>query len=120
MNTLQKYKVEFEIKTFFNRDFKILYTTNDALSAYITEHNTAMLANAILIEIGSILIGRKLEGGWDTQGMHLAKIKSHETKIYDDLESYEKDVDMTPNCILPTKDFRTIVEAWKNFLEIEN
>ena len=120
MNTLQNYHIEFKVKTLFNRDFKILYSMNDALSGYITEHNTPKLVNSLLIEINSVLNGEKSLGGWDTQGMHLAKIEPEETKVYSDLELYEKNEKIIPNCILPTKDFRTIVEAWKDFVETEN
>ena len=117
MNILDNYKLEFEVRKIFNKDFKILHSINDVLSAYISEHNTPLLANSLLIEIDNILNEKKTEGGWDTQGFCMAKIKCNETKIYADLEFYEKNKKITPNYILPTKDFRAIVEAWKNFVE---
>ena len=117
MSVLKNYMLEFEVKKIFNRDFKILHSINDVLSAYISEHNTPLLANSLWTEIDDVLNGKKTEGGWDTQGMCIAKIKPDETKIYADLEVYEKNKEITPNCILPTKDFRAIVETWKNFVE---
>lgn len=117
MSVLQDYQVSFTIKRIFNKDFKGIHTINDTLSAYVSDHNTNMQANLLLAEIDAVLNGTKVLGGWDTQSLYLARITLTETKIYQDLEAWQNNNNITPNCFLPTADFREIFEAWKNYIE---
>ena len=117
MDALKKYKVEFKIKKFFNKDFNIINTTNDLLSVYVSDHNSLLQADLLLKEVDAVLNGEKTLGGWDTQSLYFARIDNVETKIYEDLFEWENNKNLTPNFILPTTDFREIVQAWKNFME---
>jgi hypothetical protein len=115
---VQDYQVKFELKKFFDKEFKGIYTTSDLLSSYIVEHNNLKKANLLSAEINAVLNGTKTSGGWDTQGLLLAKITASETKLYDDFEAWAENNNIAPSFVLPTPDFKVIVEAWRdNLLE---
>lgn len=116
MSILQDYQVKFSIKKIFNKDFKRIYTVNDVLSSYISDHNNIMQVNLLLNEINDVIDGIKTIGGWDTQSMYFSIILINETRIYQDIEAWEEDNNITPDFVLPTSDFKLIVEAWRDYL----
>lgn len=113
MNILTDYKIQF-----FNRQGfgKNLLTINGMLTGYLSDHYYLSLANLLLTEIDSVLNGEKTIGGWDTQSMYLAKISVSETKIYQDMEAWEENNNISPDCVLPTAHFKVIVQAWRDYL----
>ena len=119
MNTelLKQYEVSFRVQRFFNQDFKKMDTVNDMLTVYITDHNTLMRANNLLEDIIAVLNGKYPLGGGQTQSLYLANVTATETKIYFDLEKWEEDNNIKPDYVLPTSDFKVIVEVWRDFLK---
>jgi len=74
------------------------------------------MVNNLLSDIVVVLNGDYLLGGGQTQSMYLANINIVETKIYQDIEAWEEDNNITPDFVLPTSDFKIIVEAWRDYL----
>lgn len=113
---LNQYKVSFSIKTFFNQNFKSMHTINDMLTVYIMDHNTPLQANLLINEINEVLQETKILGGWDTQSLYFCRITPDKTQIYSDLESWKENNNIEPDFVLPTSDFKSIVEAWRDYL----
>ncbi|WP_038331466.1 hypothetical protein [Empedobacter falsenii] len=116
MDTLKDYQVKFIIKTFFNENFKSIESVNIWLSAYISDFNTLEKVNQLLNDINSVLNDSYMIGGGQTQSMYYAEIKSDKTKIYESIEAWEQNNNIQPDFMLPTTDFKVLVEAWRDFL----
>ncbi len=87
------------------------------MSQFIGDHYTFSDATRLLSGISRI-VEENDSNNYDfyTQSEQLAVINNHETKIYHDLQAYEENNQIIPDFTLPTPHFKTIVEAWKNFL----
>lgn len=114
MNILQDYKVQFFNKVGYG---KSLYTINGMLTGYISDHYTASKSGSLLSDVNNVLNGVYPLGGGQTQSLYFATITALETKLYQDLEVWENNNNVTPNYVLPTIHFKTIIEAWKNYLQ---
>jgi len=44
-------------------------------------------------------------------------ITNTQTKIYKDIDAWEQNNNVNPNFVLPTSDFKIVVEAWRQFLQ---
>lgn len=112
MHVLNRYEVKF-INTFE----KQIHSINTWLSAYINDHYTIEETERLLNKnINKVLNGEIKKGGGQTQSLYFADITILETKIYQDMEAWEFDNSITPDFILPTSDFKIIVEAWRDYL----
>jgi len=112
MDALNQYEVKF-VNTFG----KQIYTINTWLSAYINDHYTVEEAERLLNKNINKVLNREIEkGGGQTQSLYFAEITILETKIYQDMEAWEVNNTITPDFTLPTSHFKTIVEAWRDYL----
>lgn len=113
---LNNYQVRFSIKKFFNQDFKSMDTINDMLTMYITDYNNLPKVDQLIYSINGVLNGDYPLGGGQTQSLYLANITTAVTKIYQDMGEWEENNNIEPDYILPTSDFKEIVEAWRDYL----
>lgn len=86
------------------------------MTAYISDFYTIDMVKNLLSYIIEVLNGDYLLGGGQIQSMYLANINIVKTKIYQDIEAWEEDNNITPDFVLPTSYFKVIVEAWKDYL----
>ncbi|MCD9575452.1 hypothetical protein [Flavobacterium soyae] len=115
MSALKPYKVQLTNRPGFGKQ---IFTINTWLSAYINDHYYVEEAERLLIgNINKVLSGEAYKGGGQTQSLYFAEIYRNETKIYQDLEAWEQNNNITPDFVLPTTDFKVIVEAWRDFLK---
>jgi hypothetical protein len=114
MNILTNYKVQFTNKPGFGNQ---IFTINTWLSAYINDHYYIEEAERLLNgNINRVISREIIKGGGQTQSLYFAEIGISETKIYQDLEAWELNNNITPDFVLPTIDFKIIVEAWRDYL----
>lgn len=113
---LATYNVNFNTAT-QNQNRKRIFTNNAWLTQFIGDHYTIYEANSLLSGINDILQNNDfIGGGFTTQSLQIAIINSVNTTIYIDFEEYEENNNILPVCILPTPDFKVIVEAWVDYL----
>lgn len=116
MDILNQYKVKFSTPLNYAKRNRI-DTINDWLSLFIEDHNSVYEANRLLSGVNDIINSNDLIGvDFDTPSMYVAHISSSITKIYQDLDDYLLNNDITPSYSIPTLDFRFVVEEWKNYL----
>lgn len=114
MSILNNYKVQLTNRPGFGKQ---IFTINTWLSAYINDHYYIGEAERLLNgNINRVISGEIIKGGGQTQSLYFAEIGISETKIYQDLEAWEQNNNITPDFVLPTLDFKIIVEAWRDFL----
>ncbi|WP_338840975.1 hypothetical protein [Flavobacterium ginsenosidimutans] len=115
MSILNNYKVQLTNRPGFNKQ---IFTINTWLSAYINDHYYLEEAERLLNgNINKVLSDKIVKGGGQTQSLYFAEIYKNETKIYKDLEAWELNNNIQPDFVLPTADFKIIVEAWRDFLK---
>lgn len=115
MGVLEDYQVKFMVKNIFG-DLKTVNTNNTWLSAYLFCYYDELRANGLLNDVNGVLNGDYPLGGGQTQGPYYSEITSSETKIYKDIDAWGENPNITPDCVLPTSDFKVIVEAWRDYL----
>ena len=113
MEVIEKYNVKFYVD---QDSRKRISTSNGMLTGYISDWYNLKLANELyddICKISNDSSARILE----TQSFYVAVMNLLETKIYIDIDLWEEDNNIKPDCILPTKDFKEIVNSWKKFME---
>lgn len=113
---LNQYQVKFLVRDSFTTSVKSLSTINTWLSAYLSDYYTIGLSDQLLSDVNAVLNGDYPLGGEATQSMYYADIRQSETKIYKDVDAWGENPNITPDCVLPTSDFKVIAEAWRDYL----
>ena len=98
-------------------DRALITAENMWLAQYINDHYELSEANRLLSGIDKVLNGQISEGGGVTQSLQYAVVESQDTKIYKDVDDFMDNPSITPDFVLPTADFKVIVEAWRDYLQ---
>ncbi|WP_136468740.1 hypothetical protein [Flagellimonas onchidii] len=114
MTILERYKVNISTPV---GDRALITAENMWLAQYINDHYSLSEANRLLQSVNEVLTGVASLGGGATQSLQLANIELPDTKIYKDVDDYFDDETITPDFVLPTADFKVIVEAWRDYLQ---
>jgi hypothetical protein len=112
MSILNDYKVQLLNRAPFGKQ---IFTVNTWLSAYLHDYYDS--ANELLNDIDEVLHGEIPRAGGQSRSLYLADININETKIYKDMEAWEENNNIIPDFVLPTADFKVIVEAWRDYLQ---
>lgn len=115
MNPIENYKVKLFVPSEYGK--KCISTTNGWMSQFIGDHNRIDTANSVVNNIEKVLSGIQTEWIGENLGMQLVLMDSKETKIYQSSEEWYNNPKILPDFILPTIDFKIIVESWIDYLK---
>ncbi|MBD1392436.1 hypothetical protein [Mucilaginibacter glaciei] len=116
-DVLKQYKVVFTTPLDYALYNKI-ETVNEWLSQFIDDHYTKSMASRLATNVAAVLHENPLTPLiFFTQSMQCATITSSSTKIYELMDEYLDDNNITPAFVLPTADFKIIVESWSDYVQ---
>lgn len=111
MSVLNEYNVKFSIE-FGN---KIIHTNNGLISTFLYEHHL-ITVNELVDIFTQLSTGKITFLEWPTQSLMLCIASPIETKFYDDGNTWYDNQNAPSDFVMPTSDFRIILEAWRDFL----
>ncbi len=115
MRILDEYKVKFGIQNVFGEQSKMIYTNNGLISTFLYQHSLIEI-NQLLDVFTKLLTGEVTFLESPTQSLLLCIANPTETMFYDDGDAWYNNPNATPDYVLPTSDFKVIVEAWRDYL----
>ncbi|OCX52110.1 hypothetical protein BEL04_11480 [Mucilaginibacter sp. PPCGB 2223] len=113
---LDLYKVNFSSSVDFPKLNRIS-SINTTMSQLIGDHYRLSEVNRLLFGINAVLNNDIPIYDTYTQSLQILITDVSTTRIYIDLDDYEADNSIPPDFTLPTKDFKVIVEAWRDYLK---
>jgi len=118
MDILTKYNVVLKSSDIFKS--KSISTCDDALTSYLVNHYSLSDAKRLLDGVYKVLSNEIPLAGGTSRGMVEGVIEKYTAKFYISAYDYWQDESIAPDFVLPTSDFKMIVEAWVQFLEQED
>lgn len=115
MSILIDYKVKFIVQYIYG-EIKSIDTISPYLSGYILTYSTFDRLDPLIINLGEIINGQKPAVGGFTQSNFYISTTQSEVKIYGDGDAWLDDSNIQPDFVLPTFDFKVIMEAWRYYL----
>lgn len=115
MSVLDDYKVRFGVQDAFGEQIKMIYTNNGLISSFLYEHHLIKV-NELVDIFTKLLTGEVTFLESPTQSLLLCIANPIETKFYDDGDVWYNNPNATPDFVMPTSDFKVILEAWRDYL----
>lgn len=115
-NILNKYHLSFSVKTVHDMKLAISSTTTAdyyPLSNFLCECYWSTMAEDIIDDLENILAQQSTADEFQTRGIIIVSDIS-ETKFVEDSNSLGF---IDPDLVIPTIDFRDVMNEWKNFLQ---
>jgi len=107
---LNQYNVVITRKKIWDEHRATIDTENNYLSMFIEDWDADDITNDLLPEIDKVLNGEEVE----YQTAHNSNVTIYVKQNY---TSFSYTSTSTPDYTIPTRDFRIVLEAWKEFLE---
>lgn len=115
MSILGNYGVKFVVQDIFGEKLKTVTADNGLLSSFLLEHHLIEVKD-LLDALIELLIGELTLLEKSTQSLTMCVASPTETKFFESSETWYNNSNATPDFVLPTSDFKVIVEAWRDYL----
>ena len=112
MSNLDLYNVQFIVKN-IHGGIKSIKTINPSLSGYILSRRSIYRVNLLLDHLSEIVNGQKPSTEGFTQKNYYIITTQLQVKIYADGDAWFDNPNIQPDFVLPTMDFKVIIEAWR-------